>query len=129
MVFQYSNIMKVEVFFNYIIEIIARTIFKSKIVSFTSSILNKTIERSGRTRVPVNWICFIAFGSASSACCLLKSIVITLYSVFHKKCRPNGFAIFRKLIQFFKKTFLCRKGGLGHFKVTKIIPNLLTTIK
>ena len=28
-----------------------------------------------------------------------------------------------------KKTFLCRKGGLGYFKVTNIVPNLLMIIR
>ena len=28
-----------------------------------------------------------------------------------------------------EKAFLCRKGGLGYFKVLKIIPNLLMTIR
>ena len=38
------------------------------------------------------------------------------------------FEILRKLIKIFL-SFLCRKGGLGYFKVIKIIPNLLMTIR
>ena len=48
---------------------------KSKIVSFASSIMKTT---SARSRFPVKLICFIAFGSASSAYCLLKSVAVIL---------------------------------------------------
>ena len=40
----------------------------------------------------------------------------------------RAFEIFRKLIKIFL-SFLCRKGGLGYFKVIKIITNLLMTIR
>ena len=49
-------------------------------VSFTSSIMKKFVvfAFSSRTRFSVKLICCIAFGSASSAFYLLKSIAIIL---------------------------------------------------
>ena len=51
---------------------------KSKIVSFTSSIMKNIIVFAflSRAEFPVKLICCIAFGSASSTFCLLKSIAI-----------------------------------------------------
>ena len=49
---------------------------KSKNFSFPSSII-KNIA-AWFSRFPVKLICSIAFGSASSACCLLKSIATNL---------------------------------------------------
>ena len=54
---------------------------KSKTVSFASSVMKSIVVLSFifrswlslRFRFPVRLICCIAFGSASSACCLLKS--------------------------------------------------------
>ena len=37
--------------------------------------------------------------------------------------------IWKTNLVFQKKTFLCRKGGLGYLKVIKIIPNFLMTIR
>ena len=51
---------------------------KSKMVSFAFSIMQNIIASSSRSRFPVKLICCIALGSASSACCLLKSIVTIL---------------------------------------------------
>ena len=53
---------------------------KSKTVSFASSIMENIVVTSfpSQKRFPVKLICFIAFGSASSTCCLLKSVAITL---------------------------------------------------
>ena len=50
---------------------------KSKMVSITSSIM-KNIVLPAQSKFPVKLICCIAFGSISSACCLLKSITIIL---------------------------------------------------
>ena len=49
---------------------------KSKIVSFASSVMKRIV--TSWSRFPVKLICCIAFGSASSAFCLLKSIAIVL---------------------------------------------------
>ena len=46
---------------------------KSKTVSYASSIMKNIVAPSARSRFPVKLICCIAFGSASSYCCLLKS--------------------------------------------------------
>ena len=51
---------------------------KSKTVSFASSIMKNIVPFSARSRFPINLICCIAFGSASSACWLLKSVAIIL---------------------------------------------------
>ena len=51
---------------------------KSKMDSFVSSIMKKIVAPAARSRFPVKAIYCIAFGSASSACCLLKSIAILL---------------------------------------------------
>ena len=48
----------------------------SKTVSFASSIMGNIAALFSRFSVKL--ICYIAVGSASSACCLLKSIVIIL---------------------------------------------------
>ena len=49
---------------------------KSKIVSFAASVMKKIVALSftftPRFRFQVKLICCIVFGSASSACCLLK---------------------------------------------------------
>ena len=49
---------------------------KSKMVSFGSSIKKNIVAHSARSRFPLKLICYIAFGSVSSACCLLKYITI-----------------------------------------------------
>ena len=51
-----------------------------KMVFFASSVMkNIVVFAIGyRARFPIKLICCIAFGSASSACCLLKSIAIIL---------------------------------------------------
>ena len=51
---------------------------KSKIVSFTSLTMKNinVFAFPPRARLPVKLICYIDFGSVSSACCLLKSITI-----------------------------------------------------
>ena len=46
----------------------------SKIVSFTSSRMKNIDVSSAQSALPVKLICYIAFGSAWSAYCLLKSI-------------------------------------------------------
>ena len=51
---------------------------KFKIVSSTSSYMKKIFVSPERSRFPVKLICCIAFGSASSTFCLLKSIAISL---------------------------------------------------
>ena len=51
---------------------------KSKTVSFASSIMKNIVAPSARSRFPAKLICCIAFGSALSAYCLLKSIAIIL---------------------------------------------------
>ena len=51
---------------------------KSKIVSFTSSIMKNIVLFPAWSKFPVKAICCIAFGSASSACYLLKPIAIIL---------------------------------------------------
>ena len=51
---------------------------KSKIVSFNPLIIKNTAGPLAQSRFPVKVICCIAFGSASSACCLLKSIAMIL---------------------------------------------------
>ena len=51
---------------------------KSKMVSFASSIMKQIVAPSSRYRFPVKLICYIAFGSASAACCSIKSIAIIL---------------------------------------------------
>ena len=45
---------------------------------FASLIMKKVIVYPSQFRFPVKLICYIAFGSASSACSLLKSIAIIL---------------------------------------------------
>ena len=45
-------------------------------VSFASLIMKNIIARALWFRFPVKLICFIAFGSTSSACCLPKSVGI-----------------------------------------------------
>ena len=49
---------------------------KSKAVSLAYSIMKKIVDCF--SRFPVKLICCIAFGSGSSACCLLKSIATIL---------------------------------------------------
>ena len=44
---------------------------KSKMVSFASSIMKNIEGPAARSKFPVKLICYIAFGSASSACCLV----------------------------------------------------------
>ena len=51
---------------------------KSKTVSFASSIMKNIVESPTLSKFPVKLICWIAFGSASSFCCLLKSIAVHL---------------------------------------------------
>ena len=51
---------------------------KSQIVSFISSVLKNIFVFPSRSRFLVKLISCIAFGGASSACCLLKSIAINL---------------------------------------------------
>ena len=51
---------------------------KSKMVSFASSIMKNIFVFPSQFRFAVKWICCLAFGSAPSACCLLKSIAIIL---------------------------------------------------
>ena len=52
---------------------------KSKMVSFASSIMKNIIVFPSQSRFAVKLIYCIGFGSATSACCLLKSIAITLW--------------------------------------------------
>ena len=51
---------------------------KSKMVSFASSIMKSIVAPSAQSRFPAKLIFCIAFGSASGACYLLKSITIIL---------------------------------------------------
>ena len=51
---------------------------KSNLFSFASSIMKNIVASSVRSRFAVKLIYRIAFGSGSSACCLLKSIAIIL---------------------------------------------------
>ena len=48
---------------------------KPKTVSFAFSIMKNIAETSALSRFPIE-LCFIALWSASSFCCLLKSIAI-----------------------------------------------------
>ena len=50
----------------------------SQYCHFASSVMKNIVLFPGRSRFPVKLICCIVFGSALSACCLLKSIVIIL---------------------------------------------------
>ena len=52
---------------------------KSSIISFAFSIMKNINLLVLLLRFLVNFICCIAFGSTSSACCLLKSIAIILF--------------------------------------------------
>ena len=49
---------------------------KPKTISFASSIMKNIVAPLSQPRFPVKLICCIAFGSASNACCLLKSIAV-----------------------------------------------------
>ena len=49
---------------------------KSIIVFFVSSLMKNITDFF--SKLSIKFICFIAFGSASSACCLLKSVAIGL---------------------------------------------------
>ena len=51
---------------------------KSKMVSFASSITKSIVAPAARSRYSVKLIYSIAFGLASSSCCLRKSIGIIL---------------------------------------------------
>ena len=51
---------------------------KSKILFFFSSIMKNTVAPAAQSKFPVKLICCIAFESASSASCLVKSIAIIL---------------------------------------------------
>ena len=51
---------------------------KSKAVCFATSIVKNIAAPTARAKFPAKLICCITFGSASSACCLLKSIAIEL---------------------------------------------------
>ena len=51
---------------------------KSKMASFASSIMKNTVAPPARPRFLAKLICCIVLGSASSSCCLLKSIAISL---------------------------------------------------
>ena len=51
---------------------------KSKMFSIASSIIKNIVVPFALSRFPVKLIYYIAFGSVSSACCLLKSIAISL---------------------------------------------------
>ena len=51
---------------------------KSKMVKFASSVMKNIVAPSVRFRFSVKLVYYIAFGSASSACCLLKSIAMIL---------------------------------------------------
>ena len=51
---------------------------KSKIISFASSIVKNVSVFPSRSIFPVTLICYTAFGSPSSTCCLGKSIAISL---------------------------------------------------
>ena len=53
---------------------------KSVMVSFASSIMKNIVVLviESRGSFSVKLICYIVFGSTSSACCLLKSIAIDL---------------------------------------------------
>ena len=50
----------------------------SKMVSFASSIMKKNVVFPSWSRFSVKSIRGMAFASASSSCCLLKSIAVTL---------------------------------------------------
>ena len=58
---------------------------KSKIVSFTSSIIKNINLLLLPLRFPVKLICSIAFGLTSSACCLLKNLLLSFYA-FRNNC-------------------------------------------
>ena len=47
-------------------------------VSFASTKMKKSVVFPTRSRFSVKLICCIVFGSASSACCLMKSIAMIL---------------------------------------------------
>ena len=51
---------------------------KPKMVSFALSTMKNIVAPSARSRFPAKLIFCFAYGSASSACCLLKSIAIIL---------------------------------------------------
>ena len=65
-------------------------------VCFTSLVMKIIVVCSGRSRFPVKLICCIAFGLASSDCCLLKSIAIKLKlkPYFQKKILPSRQILF-----------------------------------
>ena len=52
---------------------------RSKMVSFASSVMKNIIVFPPRPKFVVKLICCVAFGSASSTYCLLKSISIVMY--------------------------------------------------
>ena len=51
---------------------------KSKALSFASSIMKTIVAPSARSTFPVKLISYIAFGSASSDCCLLVIIKLII---------------------------------------------------
>ena len=51
---------------------------KSKIVSFTSSIIKNIVVLAFQSKFLVKLICCIAFGATSSVSCLLKSSAVIL---------------------------------------------------
>ena len=86
---------------------------KSKTVSFASSIMKNVNLLLLRLRFPGKLICCIAFQSASSTCCLCKSIAIILFyfDVFCNNCNLAINHLCNHLLgqlQFFElQMFLC----------------------
>ena len=64
--------------FNYICKTFTVPCENSKTVSFASSIIKNIVVFPGLSKFAVKFICWIAFGSESKACYLLKSIAIIL---------------------------------------------------
>ena len=63
----------------YIYNILPIPCQKSKMVSFGTSRMKSIVIISGQSRFPGKLICYIAFGSASTASFLVKSIAIILH--------------------------------------------------
>ena len=91
MLYQNKNELRVAKSYNKIHKIFKVPVEKCKIVSFASPIMKKNVVFAfpSRARFLVKLICSIAFGYASSACCLLISIAYIIFIGLLKKYRPS----------------------------------------
>ena len=73
-------LIKIEIYFvfNYVYKTFTVPCENSKTFSFVSSIIKKMVVFPALSKFAVKLICWIAFGSESKACYLLKSIAIIL---------------------------------------------------